>query len=186
MAFTRLGVWGFNPKYVCGIYVYNLPIEEILFFVCIPYSCVFVYEAMRYFAPRDLLGEHASSISILLIMFLLTMGLLNTTRWYTGVTFLACGFFILLHKWKWKSPYLGRFYFSFLFVLIPFFIVNGILTGSLLDQPVVWYNESEMLGLRMGTIPFEDTFYGMLLLLMNVSIFENRQMRAMAKEKTNN
>jgi lycopene cyclase domain-containing protein len=178
MAFTRLGVWGFNPRYVSGLFIYNLPIEEILFFICIPYACVFLYEALNYFFKQDLLHAYASSISIMLVMFLLTMGLLNTARWYTGVTFLACAAFIWLNQWKWKSPFMGRFYFAFLFILVPFFIVNGILTGSLLDEPVVWYNENEMLGFRMGTIPFEDTFYGMLLILMNISIFENRQMKS--------
>jgi lycopene cyclase domain-containing protein len=175
MAFTKMGVWGFNPNYVCGIYVYNLPIEEILFFVCVPYACVFTYEALKYLVPKDIFGKYAMPISTMLIMFLLTIGLLNTDRWYTGVTFVACAIFLALLQWKWKAPFLGRFYFSFLFILIPFFIVNGILTGSFIDEPVVWYNENEMLGLRMGTIPFEDTFYGMLLLLMNVSIFESRQ-----------
>jgi lycopene cyclase domain-containing protein len=178
MAFTRMGVWGFNPKYVSGLYIYNLPIEEILFFICIPYSCVFLYEALNYLIKKDLFQEYASSISIMLVMFLFTMGLMNTGRWYTGVTFIACAIFIALNHWKWKSPFMGRFYFSFIFILIPFFIVNGILTGSYIDEPVVWYNEQEFLGFRMGTIPFEDTFYGMLLILMNISIFENRQMKA--------
>src|SRR5687767_9787079 len=87
MAFTRMGVWGFNPKYVSGLYIYNLPIEEILFFICIPYSCVFLYEALNYLIKKDLFQDYTSSISIMLVMFLFTMGLMNTGKWYTGVTF---------------------------------------------------------------------------------------------------
>jgi lycopene cyclase domain-containing protein len=175
MAFTRMGVWGFNPKYILGIYVYNLPIEEVLFFICIPYACVFLYEALNHVVKKDFLASLASPISILLIIFLFILGLMNLQRWYTGTTFLATAFFLLLLQWKWKATYLSRFYFAFIIVLIPFFIVNGILTGSFIDEPVVWYSASEILGLRMGTIPFEDIFYGMLLLLMNVSWYERDQ-----------
>ncbi|HEV8513949.1 MAG TPA: lycopene cyclase domain-containing protein [Cyclobacteriaceae bacterium] len=175
MAFTRMGVWGFNPKYILGIYVYNLPIEEVLFFICIPYACVFLYEALNHLVKKNFLASAASSITIILIMFLFTLGILNLQRWYTGVTFFATAFFLALLQWQWKATFLGRFYFAFIFVLIPFFIVNGILTGSFIDEPVVRYNANEIIGLRIGTIPFEDSFYGMLLLLMNVSLFERGQ-----------
>lgn len=175
MAFTKIGVWGFNPKYILGIYIYNLPIEEVLFFICIPYACVFMYYALNYLVKRDILFSIASSITIVLIIFLVTFGLMNLERWYTSVTFFSTAFLLLLLQWKWKVTFLSRFYFTFIFVLIPFFMVNGILTGSFIDEPVVWYNASEISGFRIGTIPFEDIFYGMLLLLMNVSLFERGQ-----------
>ena len=60
------------------------------------------------------------------------------------------------------------FLISYAIVLIPFLIVNGFLTAI----PVVLYNDAENLGIRIYTIPFEDAFYGMLLVMMNISIFE--------------
>jgi lycopene cyclase domain-containing protein len=172
--FTKIGVWGFNPKYISGIYLFHLPIEEILFFISVPYACVFTYEAVNYFSGKNYLENYQTYISILLIFFLLALGIFNSNKWYPFVTFILTSLFILILTIR-KAPFLGQFYFSFLFILIPFFIVNGILTGTGLEEPVVWYNNAENLNLRMGTIPFEDTFYGMLLLLMNVSIFETLQ-----------
>ena len=175
MAFTTMGVWGFNPKYIIGLYVYNLPLEEVLFFICIPYACVFLYEALSHLVKTNPLARATPFITILLFVFLLTVGVLNLQRWYTSLTFLATALFLVLLQWKWKAAFLSRFYFTFIFVLIPFSIVNGVLTGSFTDEPVVWYNAREMMGVRLGTIPFEDIFYGMLLLLMNIFLFERQQ-----------
>jgi lycopene cyclase domain-containing protein len=72
--------------------------------------------------------------------------------------------------------------FAYLFILIPFLIVNGILTGSGIEEPVVWYNDNENLGVRVATIPVEDAFYGILLLVMNVSIFEWLQRKRLIKQ----
>jgi lycopene cyclase domain-containing protein len=57
-------------------------------------------------------------------------------------------------------------------MLIPFFIVNGVLTGSWIDNQVVWYNDAENLGIRIGTIPVEDSIYAYSMILMNLFFFE--------------
>jgi lycopene cyclase domain-containing protein len=169
--FTSMGVWGFNPRYISGVYFFHLPIEEVLFFICIPYACVFTYEAVNFLSPKDHFIKYHRFISIVLAALLFFVGLLNLDKWYTCSTFLLCAAFVALQIF-WKSNYMSRFYFAFIFILIPFFIVNGLLTGSGIEEEVVWYNDAENLGIRMGTIPFEDTFYGMLMILMNISIFE--------------
>lgn len=170
--FTRLGVWGFNEKYVTGMTIASLPIEEVLFFICIPYACVFVYDVSGFLIKRDYLVRSRRAISLGLILISILVGLLHSDKWYTATTFLALAGCLFVIEVVWRAGFLGRFYLSYLIILLPFFIVNGILTGSCIEEPVVWYNNSENLGLRVGTIPIEDIFYGMLLTMMNVSILE--------------
>lgn len=175
--FTRMGVWGFNREYLTGIYVFSLPIEEILFFICIPYACVFTYEAVGYFSKKNYVERFAPSITLTLGVLLFVIAGLNFEKWYTSSAFFLCSIFLFYLRFVLKPSYLGKFYSTFLFILIPFFMVNGILTGTGLENPIVWYNDAENIGIRMGTIPIEDTFYGMLLLLINVVIFESRQIK---------
>lgn len=174
--FTRMGIWGFNPSYVTGHYFVNLPMEEILFFICVPFACIFTYEAARILSVRERVPQKIQKhITEGLAVTLLLAGIWNYDKWYTSSAFILAGLYLACLRWIWKANYLGNFYWAFLFILLPFFIVNGILTGTGIDQPVVWYNDAENLGIRIGTIPVEDVFYGLLLILMNVSIFEYLQ-----------
>lgn len=180
-AFTMAGVWGFNPRYITGIYIGALPMEEILFFICIPYACIFTYFALTHLVEKDYLFPHQELISSLLVIVLLVMGMYYFERKYTGVTFVLLGLFMAFQMLKLRPRYMGRFYFAFAFILVPFFIVNGILTGTGIDQEVVWYNNRENLGIRIATVPIEDIFYGMLLILMNIAVLEWLEERARYK-----
>lgn len=176
--FTRANVWGFNSKYVTGFYISTLPVEEILFFICIPYACVFTYFALNHLIERDYLFPHHELISSALIILLLVAGVYHIEKWYTGVTFVGLALLLAYQMLKMRVRYMGRFYFAYFMILIPFFIVNGILTGSFLGEEVVWYNNQHTLNLRLGTIPLEDVFYAMMLILLNVGIFEWLQERS--------
>ena len=176
--FTHWGIWGFNPRYVLGIFYLKLPVEEFLWFICIPYACIFSYEAVNYYAKKDIIGGKSQIISSVLVCVLLAFGLLNYQKLYTVITFVSLAVFITWIQWFLKPKFIGNFYISFLFLLIPFFIVNGILTGTGIEEPVVWYNNNENLSIRMGTIPIEDTFYGMLLILMNIALYEKFKSRS--------
>ena len=169
---TSLAVWGFNPRYLIGFYIGNLPIEEWLFFIAIPYACLFTYHSLNYLIKQDYLGKYADRITLILAIFLLIVGLLNLGRLYTSVTFISTGGFLLFHRFVIKGVYMGRFYLMYFVTLIPFFIVNGLLTGSFIPEEVVFYDNKQNLGLRIGTIPVEDMVYGLLMLLMNVSWYE--------------
>jgi lycopene cyclase domain-containing protein len=147
-------------------------VEEILFFICIPYASVFTYFALNHLVEKDHLFPHQELISSVLIIVLLISGIYNIDKLYTGVTFVALALLMAFQMLKLRPRYMGRFYFAFAVLLLPFFIVNGLLTGSFIDEEVVWYNPQHMLGMRIGTVPLEDIFYGLLLILMNIVIME--------------
>ena len=171
--FTKLGIWGFSPSYITGIFIFNLPLEEVLFFVCIPYCCLFTYHCLKILIEKDHFHKYQDHITLFLLIFLLYFGIMNTSKLYTSFTFFGLSLALVFIRYLYKPEWLSRFYFVYIVLLIPFFIVNGILTGTGLDHPVVWYNNLENLKIRILTIPFEDFFYGMLLILLNVFVYEH-------------
>lgn len=167
--FTYIGIWGFNEYYLTGIKLFNLPIEEVLFFICIPYSCVFVYFSMEYLLKRNPFEKSHKLITNFLLMFSAVILIMNYNKWYTASTFGLLLLYLLFHLYR--KTYLGRHYFAYGLTLGFFFIVNGVLTGSWIETPVVWYNDNENMGIRIGTIPFEDAFYGFLLIAVTIDLF---------------
>ncbi len=170
--FTKIGVWGFNPDYVLGIYLFNLPIEEVLFFICIPFSCVFTYHCLNVIFYIQWKPKTENIFVLCFSTLLLFSGLYFHSKLYPASTFISLGILLLVLKYIVKIKWLAKLVIIYPVLLIPFFIVNGILTGSGLEHPVVWYNNSENLGIRLFTIPVEDIFYGFELILLNIFLYE--------------
>jgi len=169
--FTHIGVWGFNSDYHLSLYIFKMPLEEWLFFFCIPYACLFTHEVLKYLFPKFRINKSITIIICIGLIFI--SGLLlffNFGKLYTTVNFI---FFISLifYGLKNKISTLQVYFPSFLIILIPFLIINGILTGSFIDAPVVWYNNNENIGFRFFTIPIEDVFYAFNLLFSMQLIF---------------
>ncbi len=169
--FTSLGIWGFNENYISGIKFFHLPIEEVLFFFCIPFSCIFTYHCLRLFFNLKWKEKTERVIILSLVLFLFVVGFIYLSHLYTSVTFISLAILLIILKFYFQVHWLSSFLSVYVVLLIPFSIVNGILTGTGLDSPVVWYNESHIIGLRLMTIPFEDVFYGLELLLLNVFFY---------------
>jgi len=170
--FTSKGIWSFNEKYYVGeLKVFNLPLEEILFFFVVPYCCVFIYECVRVYFPQKKNKKAGDTILKGLAFALLLLGCYFFGRDYTSWTFIFTAIFIVLVSSPgkyFKNFDATAFLISYVVILVPFLLVNGLLTAI----PVVLYNDAENLGIRIYTIPFEDVFYGMLLVMMNIAFYE--------------
>jgi len=169
--FTLNGVWGFNPNYTSGINLLFLPVEEWLFFISIPFASVFIYECVIYFLPKISTNNGFKYFGISISLVALITAAYNPGKLYTFWCFLLSGAFMLWVSIK-NPRWLGIFFTTYFIHLIPFLLVNSVLTGSFIEEPVVWYNNDHNLSIRIFTIPIEDTYYALLLLLMNISWYE--------------
>ena len=168
--FTKTGVWGFNDDYLTGLYIGNLPIEELLFFICIPYACVFAFFALKHLIKKNPLSKFESKITYLFIFGLFIIAILNYNKLYTSITFFSTALFLIYLRLKRIS--LSYHYLSYFLILPFFYLSNGVLTGSFLVEPIVWYNDAENLGIRISNIPVEDLIYGMLLVFSNIQLYQ--------------
>lgn len=173
--FTVKGVWGFNDRYLAGWRILHLPVEEWLFFFTVPFACVFIYECLNHYIKKDLLRTVEPFLTPLLIALFLAVGGFFFSHMYTATTFLLAGAFLLYHYLFLDGRYRSRFYLAYAVSWLPFLLVNGVLTGGYTQEPVVLYNPGEYLGIRVTSIPLDDSIYSFLLLLGVITLYEERR-----------
>lgn len=160
--FTALGVWRFNPSYIQGVSIINLPWEEVCWFFIIPFCSLFVYQIVkiRWSNPWG----SARTLQFVLLVVLFGMYLLNMDRIYSAtslsMTISMIGLSLIVH---WKG--FGLFIASFLLLLIPMGLFNGMLTGLLTKEALVQYNSAEFGGIRILSFPIEDIGFGFSFLI---------------------
>lgn len=169
IVFTKLNVWSFNDQYILGPRLGGLPLEEWLFFVVIPYCSIFIYEVFKFYIPNFQFNKYAYYFLWILVVMFGIFAITSFGKWYTFVNMISNVLFlifILTQKSFYKN--LTHFLLAFLVACVPMFIVNGVLTA----MPVVEYNSLFFSNLRVMDIPVEDFSYFLLLMLMNVYVFE--------------
>jgi lycopene cyclase domain-containing protein len=169
--FTKAGIWKFNGQFLIGSYFFELPIEEYCFFLVVPYACLFIYRCLQAYLPTLTNKKWGNWANSLMMLFSAGVFMCNTHKLYTAVTFglitVSLGLILLLYRNSFKK-YSSHLFLAWVVAIIPMFIINGQLTGL----PVLIYNNTENLGLRIGTIPFEDFFYNYLYMLWMIVAYE--------------
>jgi len=169
ISFTKSRIWGFNPDYLIGKNIFSLPVEEWLFFLVIPYSCVFIYEVLKFYLKKH---EYANPFLIFSLSLIVGFGLLSyffRYQSYTFLTFLFSSIYLAYTVFRNRfKTHITKFFFAYFVSLVPFIIVDGILTSL----PVVEYSDQYIMNIHLFTIPVEDFSYFFLLFLMVTTIYE--------------
>ncbi len=161
--------WWFNEKYTLAFRLFNLPLEEWLFFLTVPFAALFIWEVINFhIKPRP-------SPWLQYCGFVLCLSPIRgflfffSGKEYTGLTFIALGATAILDLILHTRLFAQR---NLLFYLAALTLFISICNSYLTARPVVLYGEQYQLGLRLGTIPIEDFGYGFALILLVTILYE--------------
>ncbi|UCF08760.1 MAG: lycopene cyclase domain-containing protein [Thermoplasmata archaeon] len=164
---TARGDWGFNHEYVMDFNFAGLPLEEVLFFVTAPYSCIFIYEALL-LSLRDRELTVNPKLFIIPAVILAAGGVLFLHQNYTSAVLFSCALFFIMAIFILPSMLKSRAYWLYIIIVfIPFFVMNYLLTSI----PIVLYNSDAIWKARVTTIPLEDFFYNFGMLSFYLMIY---------------
>lgn len=169
LRFEEHAIWRFNPEFLIGKNILNLPIEEWLFFLAVPYLGIYIYEFIKHRFYDFERPNIFLAISLLLLLLCGILAYSTRQKLYSFFTFFLLTIYLgyTIFRNRFKKHY-TKFYLAYFVLLVPFILISGILTAL----PIIEYNPLHNLGIRLYTIPVENFAYLFLLLLMNITIYE--------------
>lgn len=167
--FTEVGIWSYDADFTIGLFHKSLPLEQWLVYLIFPYTALLIYEIMKTrFRSLDF-NSIFTAVSLLLVVALAVVAYLFRVRIYTFFSFLFTTIYLAYTIFRKQfKPHLTHFFLTYLIILIPYFILNWILTWNL----AIEYHQEQVLNVWVGMIPVENFVYLFLLLLINITVYE--------------
>jgi lycopene cyclase domain-containing protein len=161
--------WTFNDAYILGIKMLKLPIEEWMFFITVPFACLYTWEMIVKRTPADTFNNIKWIRPFIYLLSLPGIILFYLGLEYTGLVFIFLGLAVFIDQLLQSDLIFQKRFYLYILLIIGFTVVfNGYLTW----RPVVLYGEAYQVGFRVFTIPIEDFGYGISLLFLNTALFE--------------
>lgn len=161
--------WYFNPLFITGIKIFDLPFEEILFFFTVPFASLLIWiNIWNKFKNKNIIFKFPhKAISLILILLGFVMVVLGL--YYSAVTLFVLAVAIALDCYLKANLLNNYLFYIFLIIVVALTLIfNGYLTA----RPIVTYNEMLKTNINVYTIPLEDIFYGGTLILLNAIFYK--------------
>jgi len=167
--FTEAGVWSYDADFTLGIFYKGLPLEQWLFYLIIPCSGLVIYEVIKArFSALDW-NNAFTAIGLLMVVGLAIAAYIYCVQVYTFYCSLLTAVYLgyTIFRMQFKS-HLTHFFLSYLVVLVPYFLLSGILSWNL----AIEYHQEQVLNVRFWMMPVENLVFLFLLMLMNTTVYE--------------
>ncbi len=162
--------WWSDSRFVLGVRVLGLSLEEWLFFIAVPFACLFLWVTGFRHRGRARPSMRRIGVRVGLVLVVAAAGVGWGGPQYSALALLSLGLLVLADC-SWGAAVLthrGALPFAIAVVLLTA-LFDSFLTG----RPVVHYAPSAISGLRLGSIPIEDFGYGLALVGSVVTVFES-------------
>jgi lycopene cyclase domain-containing protein len=164
---TDRGDWWFSGDHTSGISILGLPLAEVLFFLVVPYACIFIYEVLLYYLGDQELPFNRWAY-VMAAVALLLLAVVFIDQYYTATVLVFTAAFLYIAAVLYPSVLKARAFWQYaLMSLVPFFAVNYVLTSI----PIVLYSDEAIWGPRISTIPAEDLIYNFSMLSFYLLVY---------------
>jgi lycopene cyclase domain-containing protein len=165
---TEQGHWSFDPTLAGTTRFLGLPLGEIIFFISVPFACLFIFEVAQAYFKERCYPIPAWPFLVAAVGAILAAWILKE-RGYTLIVLVSFALTLLLIAGPARRLFSKRTtLLALLLSFVPFLIFNGIFTGI----PIVRYDPAMILGPRVITIPLEDFVYNFSLIALSMMAYE--------------
>lgn len=169
--------WWFHTERTLPLRLLGLPLEEWAFFLVVPMACLVFWELALSAARARPSPKHNAAYLIFVVLPVPALWALATGRDYTALSAIALAVSALFDVTSGTRVLSTPRGWALVLGVLGF---TGLFNGYLTARPIVLYDETFQIPLRVGTIPLEDFGFGLALVLLSTSLYQSARGRQVA------